>query len=220
LLELTGARGEYILDSGMVESQAQTLLSNTLQREEQGYSAEQGIKATYRVLEKNLKGETPQHNRLIRDGAHFAALVISDEDESANEMRNDPHNLLKLISDNYVGKAFSFHSIITIPGDTACKSGHGYAYGNRYKTLSDLTGGVIGSVCENDYTPQVVGIANGIRDLLKTLTLECEPLAGKPLIVYKSGVPYSGAFSKDGVNLCFANELDAGDYSVEYSCTK
>lgn len=212
--------GSYVLTSAMDESTAQANLASTLQRSETGSGVEQGILATYRALERSVAGDIP-NKTLIRPEAQFAAVIISDEDESANGPKNDPHNLIQYIGDTFGGqKNFSFHSIITKPGDTACKNTYGYSYGERYKTLSDLTGGVIGSVCEQDYATQIAGIANGIRNLLKTMTLSCEPLAGKPITMTKDGQPFVASYTLEGLNVRFASELAAGQYVVNYSCLK
>lgn len=208
----------YVITSGMPEAEAQRNLADTLQRKETGSGSEQGIFATYRALERSLD-TTDVNSQLIRPNAQFASVVITDEDESANGPKNDPHNLIKFITETFDGsKNFSFHSIIHKPGDKDCREGAGY--GNRYKTLSDLTGGVIGSVCEQDYSQQVEGIANGIRNLLKTLTLECEPVVDRGIEIKKDGVAFNEAYAVEGLNLKFSSELAAGEYSVSYSCLK
>lgn len=222
LIKLNGTSSQYILNSSMDSVTAQTRLSQTLQRPETGSGSEQAINATYRAVERSLDAaNNPQHRQLIRDGAHFAAFVITDEDESANGTKNDPTSLLKLIHDSFGGqKNFSFHSIITKPGDTSCKNTYGATYGDRYQTISQMTGGVIGSVCATDYTPQVEGIANGIRNLLKTMTLTCAPLAGKPITITLNGSAYTQSYVVEGVNLRFASELPPGNFQVKYHCLK
>lgn len=214
------ATGSYILTSAMPEAEAGRNLAATLQRTESGSGSEQAIYATYRALERSVAGTTGNKD-LIRPEAQFAAVVISDEDESANGPKNDPHNLIKYIGDTFGGqKNFSFHSIITRPGDTSCKNTYGYSYGERYKIMSELTGGILGSVCEQDYAAQIAGIANGIRNLLKTMTLECQPIAGKPITFTKDGVAFDAPYVVEGVNIRFATELATGTYKVNYTCLK
>jgi hypothetical protein len=207
----------YVINSSMPEAEAQKNLADTLQRSETGSGSEQGIYATYRALERSQASGAA--SPLIRQNAQFASVVITDEDESANGAKNDPHNLIKFIGDTFGGaKNFSFHSIILKPGDKNCPEGA--TAGNRYKTLSDLTGGVLGSVCEQDYSQQVIGIANGIRNLLKTLTLECEPVIARGISITKDGAPFSVSYSVEGVNLKFVDELSEGQYAVSYACLK
>jgi hypothetical protein len=221
LLPIYGSGGQYIIDSSQNESVAQTNLGMTLQRPETGSGYEQAIYTSTRVVERSLAGASAAHRQFIRDGAQFAVVVISDEDESSNGTKNSAENLAKLIHDSYGGqKTFTWHSIITRPGDSACKSTYGYSYGNRYAEFSNLTGGLIGSVCEADYAAQVSNIATGIRNMLKTLTLECAPLSQFPITVKKDGQAFSGAFTVEGINLKFTSELTPADYSVEYRCLK
>jgi hypothetical protein len=225
LVPMKGLSNTYILNSSMNEADARTILSNTIQRSETGSGLEQGILVTYRALERGQSGPGPNRD-LIREGAHLAVVLISDEDESANEMRNDPNNLLKYIQSTYKEqKNFSFHSIIIRPGDQACLnkySSGGSREGFRFESMAKLTGGVIGDVCAADYAAQMQGIAEGVRKTLKTLTLSCEPIVNdiRKIVVQKDGQNFSGTFTKQGVNLVFDQDLPQGDYQVDYSCVK
>ena len=216
------AAGKLWIDSTMDQSVAQQSLSQTLQRPEKGSGIEQGIRAAYRFIEKatTIVGGVPAIP-FFREGANFATLVISDEDESDNTDKNDPAHLLSLISSKFNNqKAFSWHSIITKPGDTACKNTYGATYGERYKKISELTGGIVGSVCEADYAAQVQGIAEEIRNLIKNITLTCEPLSTVPIKVTRNGSNYAIPFTVEGVNLKFSAALEPGEYKVDYACLK
>lgn len=220
LIPIKNGNGRYIIDSSQDEATAQSQLSQTLQRSETGSGYEQGIRAVYRAVERYSANETTMRS-FIRDGAQLAVVLISDEDESANTTKNDPQSLLTLISNTWANqKRFSFHSIITRPGDTACRSTYGYSYGERYKTITSLTGGILGNVCEMDYASQVTGIAEGVRNLLKTLTLQCSPLNGYPITIKKDGVAINPTYAIEGVNLKFAAELEPGKYTIDYTCLK
>lgn len=208
---------KYWIDSTMNETTAQQNLGLTIQRSETGSALEQGILTTYRMLERSIAGENAG---FLRPDAKLAVILISDEDESANTSRNDPENLMRLISNNWSNKTFSFHSIITKPGDTACKSTHGAAEGHRYAKLSGLTGGIIGSVCEADYANQVSGIATDIRNMLKNITLTCKPVQGTPVTIKKDGVLISETPVLDGLTLKFNEPLSIGSYEIKYTCLK
>lgn len=219
LIPIVGLNGQLWVDSNMNETSAQDLLGRTLQRPETGSGSEQGIRATYRFIEKATA--VGQSINFFRDGANFATLVISDEDESANTEKNDPAKLLELISTRFNSqKAYSWHSIVTKPGDTACRNTHGAAYGERYKIITGLTGGILGSVCETDYASQVNGIATEIRNLVKNITLTCEPLSTHPITVTRNGVAFTVPFTVEGVNLKFADTLEPGEYKVNHACLR
>lgn len=222
LLPMKGLKSTYILHSAMNEEESRKILSNTLQRSETGSGLEQGILATYRMLER-AQISTGVNAKLIREGAHFAVVLISDEDESANEMRNDPNNLVKYIQDTYKEqKNFSFHSIISRPGDQACLSTQGAREGIRFETMAKLTGGMVGDVCASDYAEQMKGVAEGVRRTLKTITLSCEPVisAKKVITVTKDGQTFTNKFSVQGLNLIFDTDLPQGDYEISYTCLK
>jgi hypothetical protein len=168
--------------------------------------------------------ESSNSLNFFRPSAQFAVLVISDEDESANGPKNNPYNLLKLISTSFNGnKSFVFHSIITRPDDTTCKSTNGKTYGKNYAAFSNLTGGVIGDVCASDYTSQVESIAHGVRNTLKTLTLNCLPVIDDThkITVLKDGAAFTSMNSSlNGLNLVFDDVLPIGNYEITYSCVK
>lgn len=222
LVALKGLKDQYILTSAMEDSLAQTVLGNTLQRSETGSGTEQGIYASYRAIERSVAGSGGNRN-FIRSDSQLAVVLISDEDESANGTKNDPAKFMDYVQTQFNGqKALSFHSIITRPGDKACLNGQGYSYGYRYEQLSKLTGGVVGDVCASDYTQQLQGIAEGVRNTLKTISLACAPVvsSGMTIHIQKDGVDYTGSYTVQGVNLVFDQALPAGRYSVDYSCLR
>lgn len=208
------------LKSSMDMNEAQTNLGMTLQRPEQGSGSEQPINATYRFIERAL-GKDTAYKKFFRDNSNFAVIVISDEDESDNQFRNDPKNLINLVSTSFnQQKVFTWHSIITKPGDAVCRKTNGAAYGERLARFSEMTGGIVGSVCEADYASQVTGIANGIVNMSKSISLTCEALKQYPIVVKKDGVVYTKPYVQEGINLKFADFLEAGNYEVEYTCLK
>jgi hypothetical protein len=217
---LTGRSGEYLLNSTMNEDQSQATLSQTLQRPEVGSGSEQAIYATYRVVERSQTAGSIQ-SQFFRQGAHFAVVLISDEDESDNQMKNDPQSLLSLVHNTFNGqKNFLFNSIITIPGDKACASTYGYSYGERFKVMTDLTSGVVGSVCASDYASQMTGIAEKIRAMAQTFTLSCVPVAGTTVTITRDGAAVTDPYTLDGVKLSFAQSILPGDYRLTYHCLK
>lgn len=220
LVPITGGNGLKIIDSTMQQASAQDLLSRTLQRSETGSGSEEGIRAVYRTVERYAQNESDLRS-FLRSDAQLSVVLISDEDESANTNKNDPAQLLNLINATWAGqKRFNFNSIITRPGDTACLTTYGATYGARYQSMSNMTGGVIGNVCAMDYTAQVVGIADEIKRLLKTLTLSCSPLSQFVITIKKDNQVVTQEYTIEGLNIKFTKELDPGNYEIEYTCLK
>lgn len=222
LVPLYGKKNSYILNSSMDDADARNTLGMTLQRPETGSGHEQGILTAYRAIERSLAAAGGNAN-FIRPDSQLAIVLISDEDESANTSKNDPANFIKFIQASFGGqKSVTFHSVITRPGDQACFDGEGYVYGHRYEQISKLTGGVIGDVCAADYAAQVQGIAEGVRNTLKSMTLSCTPVvdAMRSVLVLKDGQVYNGARKIEGLNVVFDDMLPTGNYEVYYSCLK
>lgn len=222
LIPLSNDQLTYVLDSTVPSANAQTILGNTLQRSEFGSGTEQGIRAVYRAIERSLDVNSPAA-KFIRPDAQLAVVLISDEDESADGLRNDPYSLISFINQTYSGsKGFSFHSIISRPGDYLCLDGAGKTQGVRYSKMSKLTGGILGDVCASDYAEQATGIAQGVKNTLKSVTLSCVPVvdAENPLTIIKDGQQFIQPYVLKGVNMEFTDKLPAGHYSLSYSCLK
>lgn len=227
LVPMTGMSGTYFLTSSMNPTTAQKVLGDTIQRPETGSGSEQGIYATYRFVERSLNPSDPTNGNFLRSDAAFAAVVISDENESATGSKNIPANLVQFIHDQFSGaKKFVFHSIITKPGDTACAQTNGLTYGTTYVKLSELTGAgtvggaIIGSVCEADYAGQLSGIGQSIQDMKRVLDLQCAPVGGSnsSVQVNLNGQPYNQRYEVTGLKITFENPLPQGQYRLEYEC--
>jgi len=209
-----------MLNSSMDQRSAQAMLGATLQRKETGSGSEQAIYAVNRFIERS-KTTNSQYKNFFRENSNFAVVVISDEDESANGPKNDPENLIKTVSASFTEKkVFTWHSIIAKPKDVDCIRSEGAAFGYRYDKLSRLTGGLIGSVCAQDYGAQVAGIAEGIRNMNKSLALTCTPISNTAITVKLNGVKLANSFTLEGLNLKFQDVLQPGTYSLEYQCLK
>lgn len=222
LVPLYGSTNSYIMNSTLSDADARTTLGMTLQRSETGSGAEQGIFAAYRAVERSL-ASTGANTNFIRDNSQLAVVLISDEDESADGVKNKPANFVEFIRSHFSGqKVMTFHSIIARPNDSACLNGEGYSAGYRYDEMSKMTGGVIGDVCATDYAAQVQGIAEGVRDSLKSISLSCAPVIDnvRSLVILKDGQAFTGSYQIQGLNIVFDQMLPGGQYSLEYSCLK
>jgi hypothetical protein len=225
LLEMKGMGKQYYIGSDMEPKKAQKALEDTIQRTEMGNSSEQGIYATYRAIERSFDAKNP-HAQFFRGEANFAAVVISDENESNNQMRNIPENLLSYVNQVWPTKNFAFHSIITKSGDTQCKSTNGYSYGTVYEKMSKLTGAgmvggpIIGSVCAEDYGSQLTGIGDSVQAMQKMIDLDCPPLgnADSSVVVEYNGNNYTAPYLVQGTRMVFSSNLPVGKYVLQYNC--
>lgn len=161
---------------------------------ENGSGDERGIAAMSLHLDQR------NSNGCYRPGAALSTIVISDEDERSvggiEALNPNQYRPLEPIDlpENYVSKvqsvlgssmsqvALTSHSIITIPGDTACyeaqnAQGNPSYYGTYYKKLTQLTGGSMASICASDYSASLNVFATQIQRSLQRVRLDCVPKA-------------------------------------------
>ncbi len=172
------------------------VFSKTVQRTETGDSDERGIMAASLVVD----GRTTTAGTFFRANSNFAIIILSDEDERSVGGLDPKDSQFQPIEDvdlpkNFVNKVKAawgdtkpliVNSIIIKPGDTACLNteatatgggGRGY-FGSFYDTLSRLTGGVTGSICDNGagaFTNTVKNIGGAIQAQAKNIQLDHIP---------------------------------------------
>lgn len=219
---------QFILRSSQVSAaNAQTMLSNAIQVGIVGSGNERGIAATYRAIERSAVPSTQRD--FFRPNAKLAVILISDEDEcsngncGANANMSVPQNLVNLVKSQLgQNKGFAFSSIVKIPGDAACTTGSNT--GNIYKSITDLTNGLLGSVCATDYTSPLSQIGSKVVELVNSATLSCnaEDLngdgKGDVTIKLAGGGTMTSGYNVVGSQVTFSNALPEGTHSFYYFC--
>lgn len=220
----------YILTSAMDLAVAKTDFAATIQRpSSEGSGNEQGIAATYRAIQRStstLAVNLP-NNQLFRAGAALSVLVVTDADETnpnGTQTQNKPQELVNLINSTYPGKRFKFSSIIVKPGDSACKNqSNNEGYGYAYEALSTLTGGIVGTVCSQDYANQLAQVADATVDLINSVDLTCAPVdttgdgvADVQITTADGSTPPN--FTITGLKLNLSRALPAGNNTIRYTC--
>ena len=222
---------QFILRSSQVSAaDAQTKLSNAIQMGIGGSGNERGINAVFRAVERAVQAGV--HRDFFRPNAKLAVVLISDEDECSNGAASCPAaSAYKSVPQNLIdqakttlgtNKSLSFNSIVHIPGDTTCTTGANQ--GNVYKEMSNLTGGVLASVCANDYTTPLNVIGNRVAQLVNSATLSCPPVDvnadGKAdvQVALAGGGTYSGSYTVNGADVSFSTPLPEGSHKFYYFC--
>jgi len=218
LLEFKGLPDTFVLTSSMPEDVIKTAFAGTIQRpSREGNSNEQGIKATYRALERKQE--------LFRSEGSLNVVVVTDADEtpvkgSKPDARNQPTELIKYVDSLYPGKPFYFHSIIVKENDEAClKVDDNESYGRAYAWLSEKTGGVIGSVCEQDYSTQLKMIGEKVSQKVKSVELQCAAIVESVKVSNSLNLPIP-AHHLEGKSLIFDGILPNGTNRIDYECDK
>ncbi len=242
LMELDGMSGTKFVTNAISLGNANTALANTIQMGTTGSGNERGILITHRVIERALANSSSAEGQFLRTDAALSVVLISDEDEcsggsslyfgcTSDNAKDTPTSIIEKVNSTWPGKPFNFHSIIT--QDQACvdqqmvvdnvSDGNGglvrrARIGTIYKQLSLATESIIGNVCAADYTSQLNGIGTLITLTSKVIQLNCAPADGKPIIVTKDGTTYADVPTVAGTKLVFANDLQLGNYAIEYYC--
>jgi hypothetical protein len=140
-----------------------------------------------------------------------------------------PSTFVTNFKTRYPDKTMSAHSIIVKPGDTTCRdlqTGQGNnvnirgVEGYSYYTLSQLTGGKIGTICADDYGSQLQNIGYQLQDSVTSIPLKCTPLE-KPVIQYSpqpaTAITANVDYSK--MVITFDSEIPASTkVTVSYDC--
>ncbi len=202
----------------------------------EGSGNEQGVKATYRAIERaQLANGT--NTGFIRDGAALSVILVSDADETVNgnqtagqeatfTEQNRTENLIAFINAQYPHKTFKFNSIIVRDNDLACLelAGSGNeGYGRNYQKLTNATSGILGSVCETDYAGQLSIIGDNTSETVRSVTLDCNPVDsdnknGVDLIVKNAANQVLTNYTLAGRMITFSQPLAIGSYSITYRC--
>lgn len=221
--------GQFVISSSMSATTARNWFANTIQMATNGSGDEQGVAASIRTIQRSTASDSiSQRNAaLFRSDAALAILVVTDADETnpkGTETQNKPETLINLVKTMWSAKPFSFHSIIVPVGDSVCKGKDGNeSYGYNYVSISNLTGGILGTVCATDYGTQLSAIGKSTQELVSTIALECAPLDlnndGKADIqITTANGTTAPSYTVEGMNLKFSKELPVGTTTVRYTC--
>lgn len=227
LVKMEGTQ-KYFLSKTDDPAMVKQIFKETVQREERGSGWEQGIRATFRSLERAQAGDASNAS-FLRSSAALAVVVVSDADETIEQadIRNDGQKLRDFISVTLPSKAFAFHSIIVKKDDEPCLklTGSGNeGYGLKYQSLSEKTGGIVGSVCETDYGTQLKAMGQATADLVNQVTLECEAVDqdkdGKVDVTITNIATQAQVteFTVNKSQIQLAKPLAIGEYNVQYKC--
>jgi hypothetical protein len=148
-----------------------------------GSGIEHGLEGARLTIEEPFY--TTNNGAWLREDASFAVLIVSDEDDVSPLSVFEYERKFKEIKGDRAFRQdgwFTLNGVVgTQPTDTSndisCSSDNGVAYfGARYVELSSRTGGVIESICEEDFSPVVRNLGLSISGLDVTFTLRKRPV--------------------------------------------
>lgn len=218
------------------DSRPDEVLGQALELGTTGDSNERGINATYRAIERAVTDPSSPQGKFLRKPAALATVLISDEDEcstgcSPDVISSSPVGLIDLVKSKLGNeKRFIFHSIVWQPGSN-CPTG--YSQGHIYSQLTQMTRGILGNVCSDNYSDQLSGIGQSVGELVKSVQLNCSPVDSNgdgqvELSIFHIASDGSRSEITDSVQpfivngdvINFSEYLPAGKYEFEYDCLK
>ncbi|MBK9040383.1 MAG: hypothetical protein IPL83_14690 [Bdellovibrionales bacterium] len=133
---------------------------------------------------------------------------------------DNPEKLIKDIQIKWPGKPFTAHSISILRGDKACydqqDKDHPAFYGYVYQSLSDLTDGIKGNICSNDYSSQLTSMGERTVKSLNALTLECAPQSVEQITIDPNN---GNTWTLSGDKIYFNPPLTEGTrVLIKYTC--
>lgn len=203
-----------------------------------GTDDERGTKAAYWHI-YNGDPRVATNSKCHRTDAALAMIIVSDEDirsvggdktyeyylgeHKPLESEDEPNTLLNYVKDVFgATKRFTFNSIIVKPSDDTCMKeqdagGAKSHYGIKYKQLSDMTGGKVGSICDENYSSNLNLFADSIEDSLSSIALECMPVG--PVEVSVTPQVAGLTSTVKGASIDFNPKIPAGrTLTMKYKC--
>ena len=182
LLPLEGANG-YILTPRTADYEQVFL--DTITREETlncaaemdcPSSDEQALSAIMMAIDKR----DTDNAGFFRPNADLAVIILTDEDEKSNgpDDATQPFEVQEHLATHLPGKTATVFGIISQVGDTTCADANGLDVGvfsRHAQELSELTGGVVGSICDQDYSKSLSKIGEVVVSLMNSVTLKRQP---------------------------------------------
>jgi hypothetical protein len=122
---------------------------------------------TYRHIREGVHSDDSIHKLInhytdyqdfLREGAIVHFVAVTDDDTGWNSDDEDFNNFIAGATNPGFPNGFTFHSIVDLVGyilgcglDEPCSCGE--ERGQEYINLSEATGGIVQSVCQEDWTP-------------------------------------------------------------------
>jgi hypothetical protein len=148
-----------------------------------GSGIEHGLEGARLTIEEPFYTEA--NGAWLREDAAFAVLIVSDEDDVSPLAVHEYERAFKEIKGDRAFRQdgwFTLNAVVgTVPtdnsNDISCSSDNGVAYfGSRYVEFASRTGGVVESICAQDFSPVVRNLGLSISGLDVTFTLRRRPV--------------------------------------------
>lgn len=222
--------GNYLITSLMNPTAIINTFAINVKTGIRGDGSERGFQSLRSVLRRNgdgsagYSGET--HTQLAnfrRNSAFLAVIIVADEEDvsqkpsggGAYANTTEYRNSFTSFMDGYTGSSagnrkYNVSSIVV--SDIGNCPGHhaGASQGNRYVSVSNATDGIVGSICDTNFSSNLADIAGRIVELSTRFKLSREPIPSSIVVTVNSvTVP------QDATN-GWTYVADSGSHYVEF----
>jgi hypothetical protein len=176
---------------------------------------EQPLQATILAMRQRMT----DNSGIFRDNVDLALIILSDEDEMSNGPSNatKPQDVVDAFKTEFgETKRLRAFGIVIKSGDEKClkeqvaqtSGGNGGYYGTHVETLAAMTGGVVNSICDSDYSKSLAEISRSVRKLVGTFELSNAPKSVQVKLTPAPPIPI--LYKLEGKNLIFSTPPPAG----------
>ena len=171
-LKPVGENGEIYIDSSM--NNQEELFISAIQDQPMGHPTEKPLQAILMAVEKRFT----TNKDFFRDEAQFISVIISDEDESADEIGlSNPHEVYEELVQEFGSSHINSVTIGIPPGDDECAEQQEKIYSTILWSYTQLLKGVTVSICNPSIGQELRKISSFIQS---TLSYRDIPLIPRP----------------------------------------
>jgi len=184
-MEHADRRGRLVGETRVIDRDtpdADSVFRDNVQVGIEGWGLERGLDASAKALGASL---TEGHNEgFRREDAFLSVIFVSDEEDSSHYGINEYINFFRGLQSGRSRDAFNASALIGADPDTlepADCGGDGIAgsigavASHRYWDIAAQTGGVVGSICSNDFADIVTEMGLASSRLLDRFYLDRQP---------------------------------------------
>ena len=145
----------------------------------EGYGFEKGLSAAAFALSEEMADGA--NDGFLREDALLSVIFVSDEEDSSHHPVNDYINYFFGLKDTRERDVFNASALVGVDPDTLdpadCSAGFAgnAAAGHRYHDVAVQTGGVVASICEDEFSHIVSEMGLASSRLLDRFTLDRRP---------------------------------------------